>query len=277
MNGEYLRAEDLLISPYDHGFLYGVGFFETFRTYGDFVFLYDEHMNRLKKALREYNIHFPYTEVELLEVIQNLNEAAGGTDGYFRLNVSAGVHDIGLAPTHYDKPNVILFRKELVVSEPGTTKKGVWLETARNEPEGLIRHKSHHFLNNIGGRLEIPSLKEWEGIFLTKNEDVAEGVTSNVFWVKEGCLYTPAIQTGILPGTTRAFVIQLAQYMGLKVEEGFYPKGAVECAEEVFVTNAVQELVPLHEIGGHSLLGSSGAVYQKLHRAYREAIKERRA
>lgn len=277
MNGEYKRAEDLMVSPFDHGFLYGIGFFETFRTYDGYVFLYKEHMTRLKKALHEYNIHFPYKDKELLEVIRNLDEAAGGTDGYFRLNVSAGMHDIGLAPTHYESPNVILFRKELVVPKAGTSKKGVWLETTRNEPESIVRHKSHHFLNNVGGRLEIPSLKEWEGLFLTKDGAVAEGITSNVFWVKERCIYTPAIETGILPGTTRAFLIRLAKKIGFKVEEGFYPKEAVELAEEVFVTNAVQELIPLREISGHFLLGSEGPVYQKLHKAYQQAINERRA
>ncbi len=277
MNGEYKRAEDLTISPFDHGFLYGVGFFETFRTYDGYVFLYDEHMTRLKKALHEYKIRFPYDDEALLDIIQKLDEAAGGKDGYFRLNVSAGVHEIGLAPSQYDNPNVILFRKELAIPVVGMSKAGVWLETPRNDPESLTRHKSHHFLNNIGGRLELSSLKEWEGLFLTKGGAVAEGITSNVFWVKEGCLYTPSIETGILPGTTRAFIIKLAQGIGLKIEEGFYPKEAVESAEEVFVTNAVQELVPLHEIEQNPLLGSDGPVYQKLHQAYRQAINERRA
>ena len=50
-------------------------------------------------------------------------------DGYFRLNVSAGVHDIGLAPSSYASPNVILFRKELAPTVRGTEKKGVWLDT----------------------------------------------------------------------------------------------------------------------------------------------------
>lgn len=276
MNGEYIHAKDLRISPFDHGFLYGVGFFETFRTYNGYVFLYDEHLTRLKQALNEYNISFPYEADELKEVIKELDKAAGGTDGYFRLNVSAGIHDIGLAPSCYEQPTVILFRKELPDVAEGRSKKGVWLETSRNEPESAIRHKSHHFLNNVGGRLELPSLKNFEGLFLTKSGHVAEGVTSNVFWVKEDCLYTPSIDTGILPGTTRAFMIKLAGRLGLKVEEGFYAMRDVETADEVFVTNAIQELVPLHEIAGHSLLGSEGPVYKKLHKAYRQVINERR-
>ena len=79
------------------------------------------------------------------------------------------------------------------------------------------------------------------------------------------CYYTPTIETGILPGTTRAFVIELAQSVGIAVNEGFYGKEDVETADEVFVTNAVQELVPLSEIEGISLPGASGVYYKKLH------------
>ena len=121
------------------------------------VFLFQEHMDRLKGALTEYRIAMPYRDEAILAAVRKLNELAGGKDGYFRLNVSAGVHDIGLAPSSYPTPNVILFRKELPATIAGIEKKGVWLETPRNHPESAVRHKSHNFLNNVRGRLELPS------------------------------------------------------------------------------------------------------------------------
>lgn len=275
MNGAYMPADELSISPFDHGFLYGAGFFETFRTYEGHVFLFTEHMNRLKQALADYRIAMPYEDDEILTVIRKLDEAADGRDGYFRLNVSAGVHDIGLAPNAYTKPNVIVFRKELPNVKQEASKEGVWLTTPRNEPESSVRHKSHHFLNNIGGRLELPSLKEYEGLFLTKAGFVAEGVTSNVFWVKDGELYTPSIETGILPGTTRKFVMRIAESIGVPVHEGFYLKEDVEAADELFVTNAIQELVPLHSIAEVKMPGAEGPYYRRLIAHYHKAIEER--
>ncbi len=272
MNGAVMRAEDIKISPFDHGYLYGVGFFETFRTYGGKVFLFEEHMDRLHAALSEYRIAMPYSDAEILASVRALNECSEKIDGYFRLNVSAGVHDIGLAPSSYTSPNIILFRKELAPSVRGAEKKAIWLETPRNLPESSVRHKSHNFLNNVRGRLELPSLKEMEGLFVTEDNFVAEGVTSNVFWMKGGELFTPAIGTGILPGITRAFIIKLAKSAGFIVNEGFYGKEHVENADEVFVTNAVQELVPLSEIGEILLSGASGVYYQKLHELYIQAI-----
>lgn len=272
MNGEFVRADDLKISPFDHGFLYGVGFFETFRTYAGKIFLFQEHMNRLNRALDEYEISFPYTPSEIVTVVEKLNESAGGGDGYFRLNVSGGAHDIGLAPSAYKAPNIILFRKELLPTVRGTEKQGVWLKTPRNEPESAVRHKSHNFLNNVRGRLELPSLIELEGLFVTKEGFVAEGVTSNIFWVKDGELFTPSIETGILPGTTRSFVMNVARKAEIPVHEGLYLKAAVESADEVFVTNAIQELVPLAYIGETQLEGATGVYYKKLQDLYCEAI-----
>lgn len=274
MNGEYLPAEEVRISPFDHGFLYGAGFFETFRTYAGRAWLFDRHMDRLHAALAEYRIAMPYEDIEVLAAVRKLDEMNDGRDGYFRLNVSAGVHDIGLAPTAYASPNVILFRKELPPTVRGTEKRAVWLETPRNRPESTVRHKSHNFLNNVRGRLELPSLKDLEGLFLTEEGFVAEGITSNVFWIKDGTLFTPAIETGILPGTTRAFLIELARSLGIEVKEGFYGKEDVKNANELFVTNAVQEIVPLSEIGGNLLPGASGVYYQKLHASYIKAINE---
>ena len=274
MNGEFVKSDEIRISPFDHGFLYGVGFFETFRTYDGNVFLFQEHMDRMKRALSEYRITMPYGDADILVAVRMLNDAEDGGDGYFRLNVSAGVHDIGLAPSSYPKPNVILFRKELSTTMRGTEKAGVWLETARNNPESTFRHKSHNFLNNVRGRLELPSLKEVEGLFVTTEGFVAEGVTSNVFWMKNGDLFTPAIETGVLPGTTRAMVIEIARTTGLVVNEGFYPKEDVENADELFVTNAVQELVPLSGLGDMLFPGAAGFYYTKLHGLYVEAIEK---
>lgn len=272
-NGKYMPSEEMRISPFDHGFLYGVGFFETFRTYEGKVFLFKAHMDRLREALLEYRIEMPYTDEAILEAVGKLDHLSGGTDGYFRLNVSAGVHDIGLSPSEYKEPNVILFRKELSVAPRGTEKEAVFLQTPRNLPESGVRRKSHNFLNNVRGRLELPSLKEKEGIFLTKEGYVAEGVTSNVFWMKDGELFTPSIDTGILPGTTRAYMIQLANEIGIAVHEGCFDKKEVENADEAFVSNAVQEIVPLRKIGDRLFPGASGVYYENLHGLYSEAVE----
>lgn len=272
-DGKLYQAEELTVSAYDHGFLYGLGFFETFRTYNGNVFLWDEHWSRLSSALEDYHMTMPYDKKIMLEVVDTLTKANNMEDGYFRLNISAGIHDIGLKPTHYDKPTVILFRKALHVGSRGAEKSAVWLDTVRNSPESLIRHKSHHYANNVQARFEVKSLASLEGFFLTSEGFIAEGITSNIFWVTDGVLYTPSLQTGILAGITREWVIQNSQ---LPVQEGLYVRDMLEAADEVFVTNAIQELVPVKSIEDKQFLGNKGPVYATLHELYVKRIQSER-
>ena len=274
MNGEYIDSSQLLISPFDHGFLYGLGFFETFRTYEGKAPFLQEHIERLEKALQHFHIHMPYTIKEVQTVIERLNEASGG-DGYFRLNVSAGPHEIGLQPSSYTEPTVILFRKPLLERPRGKERQGVWLKTPRNTAEGVQRFKSHHYGNNVLARFEVPNLADYEGFFLTEDGFVAEGITSNIFWVKNDILYTPSLGTGILGGITRNAVISIAASLGFIVKEGSYTPATLEQAEECFVTNAVQELVPIDRIGNVIFKGNTGPVYNRLHDTYLAQIFQR--
>ncbi|MEK4523458.1 aminodeoxychorismate lyase [Psychrobacillus sp. FSL W7-1457] len=272
-NGQLYKASELTVSAYDHGFLYGLGFFETFRTYNGNVFLWDEHWLRLKEALADFRIDLPYDKQAILEAVNLLTEANKGEDGYFRLNVSAGIHDLGLQPNNYQEPTVILYRKPLVPMIRGKEKSAVWLKTVRNTPESSIRHKSHHFANNVQARFELDSLADQEGIFINTSGFVAEGITSNVFWVKGGKVYTPSVETGILNGTTRKWILKNCTS---DIEEGFYTKTHLESAEEVFITNAVQELVPIKSIDGKQFLGNLGPVYKELHKQYVACIQGKR-
>ena len=108
MNGELVPKEEALISPFDHGFLYGLGLFETFRTYNGHPFLLDDHLERLNRGLEELNIDVSYTRNEILHALQLLQEENKLEDAYFRLNVSAGLGEIGLQTEPYVKPNMII-------------------------------------------------------------------------------------------------------------------------------------------------------------------------
>ena len=127
----------------------------------------------------------------------------------------------------------------------------------------------------IAHRFELPSLATQEGIFLTREGFVAEGITSNIFWVKNQTLYTPALQTGILAGITRSNVIRLAKELSLDIEEGEYLAEELLSAEECFITTAVQQIVPIKQIQHTTYLGLAGNVTKTLVRAYEKYIAAR--
>ncbi|WP_416829606.1 aminodeoxychorismate lyase [Ectobacillus polymachus] len=267
VNGDYVKDSEAVISPYDHGYLYGVGVFETFRVYGGHFFLFDDHYERLQAALFSLCIQWDMDKETILTILKELLNRNHLQDAYIRLNVSAGVGEIGLQTEPYTAPSVVIFIKPLPVSNAIVKKTGVILTLPRNTAEGPFRLKSHHYLNNILGKREIGSDPLKEGIFLTKEGYIAEGVVSNIFFVKNQALYTPTVETGILNGITRQFIIELARKLHIDVEEGFFSKEELLDSDEVFVTNSIQEIVPIHAIGSVSF--SANPLTMKLIHAYR--------
>lgn len=271
VNGKLVRKEEASISPFDHGYLYGLGLFETFRIYNGHPFLLDDHLARLKQGLDAVCIRSPFNgREELQSRLADLLERNQLRNARIRVNVSAGIGEVGLSADHYVEPTVIIFANELPEAPLPFEKNGKILSIRRNTPEGAERLKSHHFLNNILAKQELGADDTLEGIFLTKDGFLAEGISSNVFWTKGNVLYTPAIDTGILNGITRQFIIKIAKKLRLEIEEGVFHRAEIVDADEVFITNSIQEIVPLKTMEGRKLPGLNGAIVTLLQGVYKQ-------
>ncbi|EEL95820.1 4-amino-4-deoxychorismate lyase [Bacillus cereus AH1273] len=238
----------------------------------------DDHYERLMDALDTLQIKWTMTKDDVILILENLLVKNGLKHAYVRFNVSAGIDEIGLQTNVYEEPSVIVFIKPLAIPGDVVEKEGVILKQVRNTPEGAFRLKSHHYLNNILGKREIGNGVNKEGIFLTETGYVAEGIVSNLFFVKGGNLYTPSLETGILNGITRAFIIKVAEELGIEVKEGFFTKDELLSADEVFVTNSIQEIVPLYRIEGEDFPGKVGIVTKRfidLYEVQREKLWSR--
>ncbi|WP_413301758.1 aminodeoxychorismate lyase [Bacillus sp. 1P10SD] len=273
LNGQFISKEEAKISPFDHGFLYGLGLFETFRVYDGHPFLLDDHVERLNKGLAELSIEQKYTREQINKILQELLERNRLTNAYIRLNVSAGLGEVGLQVEPYLQPNLIIFPKRLSPGGELIEKKAVLLKLKRNSPEGNQRLKSHHYLNNVLAKREIGDFPDVEGIFLDEHGYLAEGIVSNLFWIKGNVLYTPSLHTGILNGITRQFVIQLGWKNNLQIQEGLYSIKEVLEADEMFVTNSIQEIVPITSFEGRNFPGKEGQWVQQFHQDYRQYCK----
>ncbi len=273
INGRLTKKDEVKISPFDHGFLYGLGVFETFRIYNGHPFLLDDHLKRLNESLRVLKIEAAFTRDEAITILKKLLAKNNFRDAYIRFNVSAGNGEIGLQTESYREPNVIVFAKLLPPAGEMGEKKAVLLDLRRNTPEGTERLKSHHYLNNVLAKREAGPAMDTEGIFQTSEGYLAEGIVSNIFWYRNGILSTPSVDTGILDGVTRRFVIAMARNAGIEVREGFYKKEEAEAADEIFLTNSIQEIVPVTSFSGKSFPGKSGKLVRSLFEKY-EAQRE---
>ncbi|WP_034763012.1 aminodeoxychorismate lyase [Rossellomorea vietnamensis] len=268
INGDIVHQSEAAISPFDHGYLYGMGVFETFRTYDGHPFLLKDHLNRLSLGLKELNIEADLDEETIRSTISELLKKNDLKDAYCRFNVSGGPGEIGLKTTPYENATVILFQKELPPSAPLKEKEGVFLKLRRNTPETGERLKSHHYLNNMAAKRELGAAVDREGIFLTKEGFLCEGITSNLFWVKDGELFTPSVETGLLNGITRQFILALADRLNIPVQVGMFEKVDMLEADEVFFTNSVQEIIPVNKMDSLRLPGRHGKYVGLFHEQY---------
>ena len=85
-------------------------------------------------------------------------------------------------------------------------------------------------------------------------------------------LYTPSLETGILNGITRQFILTLAEQLMMQVKEGLYLENTLLEAEEIFFTNSIQEIVPVIQLGRKIYPGKEGYIVQKLNQMYQEYV-----
>lgn len=270
LNGQFIEEKEASLSPFDHGFLYGIGVFETFRLYEGRPFLIEWHLERLERAAKDLQIKHRITKEELTDMVDNLLRLNHIEDGNarVRLNISAGVSTKGFTAQTYENPTVLCFVNPLNPENLPVQKEGKVLTIRRNTPEGQYRLKSHHYLNNMYAKQELGNDPRYEGIFLTEDGAVAEGIISNIFWSIGKCIYTPSLDTGILDGVTRRFVIEKMEKLGAEVKTGRFRLESLLTADEAWMTNSVLEIVPFSKIEEAAFPGVSGEMTAFLQELY---------
>lgn len=265
-NGELRGSSEVTVPVYDQGFLYGMGLFETFRTFDGVPFLFDLHWDRLEKSMDALWIDLPYTKQEIVQAIQDVVRQNEAPNLYIRLNVSAGVAPLGLHDGRYSRPNVTLLVKPLPETFEPTEKRLEVIPFPRSRPEAAFRLKSHHYMNNILGKRALVD-REAEGLFADEAGRVVEGLVSNIFWVEQDeRIWTTPLATGALAGVTRHWLIDT-----FDVSERDVTFEELEQASEIWLTNSVQQIAPVTAYAGRTYPGKRGdrftACWSELRRA----------
>ncbi|MCT4784385.1 MULTISPECIES: aminotransferase class IV [Exiguobacterium] len=271
-NGELRGSEEVSVPVYDHGFLYGMGLFETFRTFNGKPFLFDAHWERLTHSLEALWIDLPYRKQDIEQAIQAVVEQNAAPNLYIRLNVSAGVAPLGLHDERYERPNVTLLVKPLAEAFTPVEKRLEALPLPRSRPEAAFRLKSHHYMNNILGKRALMD-REAEGLFADELGHVVEGLVSNVFWTeRDGRLFTTPLSSGALAGVTRQWVMET-----FDVSEQDVTFQELAEAEEIWLTNSVQQIAPVTEFYGRHFPGKEGTRFMEAWRHVMKTIEKESA
>lgn len=283
VDGELLPREAATVSVDDRGFRYGDAAFETMRAYGGEVFEWDRHTARLARTCETLGMPDVVPEDLPLRVAETL-EANDLRDAYVRVSVTRGVQPGKLTPREAVDPTVIVVVKRL--PRGGIDGEDVWDGPAvvqavrtRRVPDAALPAdaKTHNYLNGILARLELrrattETHRPDEALMRDVEGYVAEGATSNVFFVEDGTLKTPD-PGDLLPGITRAVVLELAGEESFPVETGRYTLDDVREADEAFLTNSTWEVRPVESVDGIAVGG--GPITALLGRLYDERVETR--
>lgn len=279
LNGEYLPLNEARISPLDRGFIFGDGVYDVTPVYGRRLFRFDEHMARLERGLEKIRIPNPHTRAEWLErcrrLVQALAEKTGAEDQVVYIQVSRGVaprdHVMpkGLAPT------VFMMTNPMKPPSAEQRHHGVACVTARDFRWERGDIKSTSLLGNVLARQMSADHGAVETI-LFRDGWLTEASACNVWIVHEGAVLGPPMSGHVLEGIRVGLMRELCESCGIAYNQRPIPEADVLAADEVLLTSATKEVLPVTRIDGEpvghgALRGKPGPVYARLYEAYQDA------
>lgn len=284
MNGKFVNWDDAQIHVLSHVVHYGTSWFEGIRCYdtakGPAVFRLDRHIKRLYDSLKIYRTEVPYTAEQLTEaclatVRENKMKAC-----YIRPVVYRGYGDVGVNPIPCPVDVAIAVWEWGSYLGPEALSDGIdvcistFNRPAPNTLPQMAKAGGNYILSQL---MKVEALQAGfkEAVALDVNGNVSEGSGENVFFVRDGVIYTPWIASSLLPGITRSSVIQLAQEAGYTVREVDIPREMVYVADEMFFTGTAAEVTPIRSVDRQKVAnGKPGPVTMKLQAAYFDIVKK---
>jgi branched-chain amino acid aminotransferase len=198
---------------------------------------------------------------------------------YIRPVVYRGYGDVGVNPLNCPVDVTIAVWEWGSYLGPEALSQGIdvcvstWHRPAPNTIPSMAKSGGNYILSQL---MKVEAVKEGfvEAIALDVNGNVSEGSGENVFFVKDGILYTPPISAALLPGITRSSVMQIAQEAGLTVKEMNIPREMVYVADELFFTGTAAEVTPIRSVDKVKVGdGKPGPVTMKLQKAFFDIVK----
>ena len=268
VNGRIVTGDEAALSLFDRGARDGEGLFETLRVRGGRPSMWERHLERFVLSAAVLGFPVPPAPSRLREGIEQLAALQGLDDAVARFTVTRGIP--GGRPT---RTGSWIEVEPLEGRRWSGTRSGaasVIVSHEPFEPGSLGRHKTTSRLAYLLAREEARARRADEALLIAADGEVLEGAVSNVFAVVDGEVVTPPLARGILPGLARAIVLALCAERALPAREGRLDRADLERADELFLTNTVQEVVPVATFEGRTLPSRETAL--ALRQAYRERM-----
>lgn len=261
LNGQMIPSADARVSVEDAGFTHAVGLFETMSAHHGRVFRLNAHLDRIGRSAVELGLTRGLDLPGLREAVERTLRHNQLQRARMRLTITAGeVSMLRPAPDQPPQPTVLVVATEPTLYDPATFENGIMALIAppgANPFDPLAGHKTLAYWSRLRILRQASSMGAGEAIWLNISNHLAGGTVSNIFLVRDGTLLTPiargeelsaALPAPVLPGTTRAAVMELAVKMDIPVERRMLTVEDLLDADEVFLTNASWQVLPVTRV-----------------------------
>jgi branched-chain amino acid aminotransferase len=275
INGRLSPADQAQVSVFDSSFMQGVGLFTTMRAYGGRVFRLDRHIDRLKNSATVLGWALPIEEDTLQSCVDQVVAATEQSDARVRLTLTSGSLRAGMEEA---AGLTIVANASPGVSYPRELyQKGVSVNVSRFRQSGLeptAGHKTTSYFSRLAALREAHAKGVFESLWLSLDANVAEGSISSIFILDDGVLVTPPLETPVLPGITRAAVIELAAEERIPVREESFSLETLLEADEVFLTSSMIEILPVVRVNREAIGNEKpGDATRQLYEAYGRLVE----
>jgi len=278
LNGEYVKASEAKMDFYSQSLHYGYSVFEGIRSYKTVngetkIFKAEEHYERLKASAAALNMPFHWTVEALIEATYEVLAKNNLQDAYIR-------------PVVYAPANMSFVKNEQSFIVIEAWEMGLFLgdklirvmtsSFQRPNPKGFkIQAKAAgHYVNSILASQEAKAAGFDEALLLDMNDKVAEGPGANLFYEKDGKLFTPALGN-ILPGITRATVLEICDELNIEMEEKFFTVDELKKADAVFYCGTAAEVIGWKSLDEVKFpLNWNDSVSRRIQLAYKDLVVE---
>jgi len=251
LNGAFVKAVDAKMDLYSQSLHYGYSVFEGIRSYKTEdgttkIFKATEHFDRFKISAQAINLPYTYNTQDLIAQTYKLLELNNLGDAYIRPVVYAPAN---MSFTQNTESFIFIQAWEM---GPFLGDKRIRVMTSsfqRPNPKGFKIHAkaAGHYVNSIMASQEAKAAGYDEALLLDMHDHVAEAPGANVFFEKDGTLYTPSLGN-ILPGITRATVLELCATHAISVVETSFGIDAIKGADAAFFCGTAAEVIGLESI-----------------------------
>ena len=279
-NGKLVPWEKAQVHVLAHALHYGSTVFEGERAYatpnGPVLFRLKDHTRRLFDSAKIYRIEIPFTPDQINAACKEIIVANGLNKGaYLRPFAFRGYGEIGVAPKNPPPVDTVVaaFEWGAYLGAEGL-ENGIdvcvssWQRLAPNTIPSLGKAAGNYLSSQLIS-MEAKRLGFAEGIGLGVDGSVSEGAGENLFLIRDGVIYTPALASSILQGITRDTVITLARAHGFEVREQSIPREFLYLADEIFLTGTAAEVTPVRSVDRIAIgAGKRGPITEALQAAF---------